>query len=237
MIGRLLNFYSRATFAKYIFPKEKYELLLDLLTPVAKTFPSENGIISVSQGLQILGGYGYCDEFPIEQFYRDVRIHPIHEGTTGIQGLDLLGRKIVMQGGKAGQLFFQEINALAEQAKIHEELAPYSERLVNAAGTVQNLTLELVQIALNNEPDRFLADSTLYLEMFGYLVIAWQWLLQGLEAQKAIESGDRANFYIGKLHTMKYFFHYELPKLQALAERLSEADGLTLHMSPELFRD
>lgn len=217
--------------------KEKYELLLDLLTPVAKTFPSENGIISVSQGLQILGGYGYCDEFALEQFYRDVRIHPIHEGTTGIQGLDLLGRKIVMQGGKAGQLFFQEINALAEHAGMYGDLAPYSERLVNAAGTVQNVTLELVKIAMNNEPDLFLADSTLYLEMFGYLAIAWQWLIQGLAAQKAIESGDTSNFYIGKLYTMKYFFHYELPKMEGLAKRLSEADGLTLHMSSDLFTE
>ena len=80
--------------------KEKYELLLDLLTPVAKTYPSEMGILSVSQGLQILGGYGYCDEFPLELYYRDIRIHPIHEGTTGIHGLDLLGRKVVMKGGR-----------------------------------------------------------------------------------------------------------------------------------------
>jgi butyryl-CoA dehydrogenase len=89
--------------------KEKNELLLDLLTPVAKTYPSEMGVLSVSQGLQILGGYGYCDEFPLELFYRDARIHPIHEGTTGIHGLDLLGRKMVMKGGKAAQLYFQEV--------------------------------------------------------------------------------------------------------------------------------
>ena len=80
--------------------KERWFLLLDLLTPVAKSYPSEMGVLSVSQGLQCLGGYGYCDEFPLEQFYRDARIHPIHEGTTGIQGLDLLGRKVTMHGGK-----------------------------------------------------------------------------------------------------------------------------------------
>jgi alkylation response protein AidB-like acyl-CoA dehydrogenase len=77
---------------------------------VAKTYPSEMGVLSVSQGLQILGGYGYCDEFPLELFCRDARIHPIHEGTTGIHGLDLLGRKMVMKGGKAAQLYLQEVD-------------------------------------------------------------------------------------------------------------------------------
>ena len=80
--------------------QDKYSRLLDLLTPVAKSYPSEMGTLSVSQGLQILGGDGYCDEFPLEQHYRDVRIHPIHEGTTGIHGLDLLGRKVVLNDGK-----------------------------------------------------------------------------------------------------------------------------------------
>jgi butyryl-CoA dehydrogenase len=89
--------------------KQRYELLLDLLTPAAKTYPSENGIIAVSQGLQILGGYGYCQEFPLEQYYRDIRIHAIHEGTTGIQGLDLLGRKVVMKNGQAMRLYFEEV--------------------------------------------------------------------------------------------------------------------------------
>ena len=82
---------------------------MDLLTPVAKTYPSEMGILSVSQGLQCLGGYGYCDEFLLELLYRDARIHPIHEGTTGIQGLDLLGRKVIMKGGKAFTLFTDEV--------------------------------------------------------------------------------------------------------------------------------
>jgi alkylation response protein AidB-like acyl-CoA dehydrogenase len=85
--------------------RERFELLLDLLTPVAKTYPSEMGVLLVSQGMQCLGGYGYCGEFPLEQLYRDARIHPIHEGTTGIQGLDILGRKVVMKGGKAFRLF------------------------------------------------------------------------------------------------------------------------------------
>jgi butyryl-CoA dehydrogenase len=217
--------------------REKYELLLDLLTPVAKTFPSEQGVLSVSQGLQCLGGYGYCDEFPLEQLYRDARIHPIHEGTTGIQGLDLLGRKVTMKGGKAGQLFFEEIESLADQASQFQELAVYGERLKEAGNTVRNVTMSLVGIAMNREVERYLADATLYLEMFGYLVIAWQWLLQGQAARRSLDSGLEADFYKGKLLTMKYFFHYELPKIQGLATRLLEADGLTLSADPEAFKD
>jgi butyryl-CoA dehydrogenase len=87
--------------------KEKNELLLDLLTPVAKSYPSEMGILSVSQGVQCLGGSGYCDDYPLEQYYRDARIHPIHEGTTGIQGLTLLGRNVTMKGGKAYKLYLE----------------------------------------------------------------------------------------------------------------------------------
>ncbi len=104
--------------------KERYELLLDLLTPVAKSYPSEMGILSVSQGLQCLGGYGYCDEFPLEQYYRDVRIHPIHEGTTGIQGMDLLGRKVVMKNGKALFLYLAELEKAIAAGRAIPDCAP-----------------------------------------------------------------------------------------------------------------
>ena len=117
--------------------KARYELLLDLLTPVAKSYPSETGIISVSQGLQILGGYGYCQEFPMEQYYRDIRIHPIHEGTTGIQALDLLGRKVVMKDGQALRLYFEEVHATIQSATPYEELRPYAERLTEALERLQ----------------------------------------------------------------------------------------------------
>ncbi len=90
--------------------KEKYHLLLEILTPVAKSYPSEMGIQSISQGLQCLGGSGYCDDYPLEQYYRDCRIHPIHEGTTGIQGMDLLGRKVIMKNGQAFLLYINEVH-------------------------------------------------------------------------------------------------------------------------------
>lgn len=220
--------------------QERYRLLLDILTPVAKTYPSEMAIQSVSQGLQCLGGYGYCDEFPLEQYFRDTRIHPIHEGTTGIQGMDLLGRKVVMKNGQAARYYFEEVQKTIEEALTNPELAPYAERLKAALDKLQSVTMTLIQIAMKGEVDLFLADSTLYLEFLGIITIAWQWLLQGVALQKGLKdepSETRALFYKGKMQTMKYFFHYELPKIEGLALRLTETDGLTVSMRTEHFLD
>jgi butyryl-CoA dehydrogenase len=219
---------------------ERAALLLDLLTPVAKSYPSEMGILSASQGLQVLGGYGYCDEYPMEQYLRDSRIHPIHEGTTGIQAQDLLGRKVVMKNGQAMLLYLEEVRGAVQAARNHETLRPYADRLDQAAEDLQHVTMSLVQIALQGDIERYLADATLYLEFFGVIAIAWQWLLQGVAAEKAMQenpaSADRL-FYQGKIRTLQYFFHYELPKTQGLAARLREADGLTVGMDQTVFSD
>lgn len=220
--------------------KERNELLLDLLTPVAKTYPSEMGVLSVSQGLQILGGYGYCDEFPLELFYRDARIHPIHEGTTGIHGLDLLGRKMIIKEGKAGQLFYQEVEKAISRAQAVSALVPYALRLQQGLEKLKEVTASLVRISQEKGPAYFLADATLYLEFFGLIAVAWQWLVQALVAQKALEeerSEDETSFYKGKFQTFLYFFHYELPKIEGLVRRLLEGDGLTLEMKGEFFND
>jgi len=220
--------------------RERYGFLLDLLTPVAKSYPSENGIMTVSQGLQILGGYGYCQEFPMEQYYRDIRIHPIHEGTTGIQALDLLGRKVVMKNGQALRLYLEEVQGAIQGAIKYEDLKPYAERLKEALEKLRSVTMHRVQFAIQGEVDKFLADATLYLEMFGIIAVAWQWLIQGIAAQKGLQSDcsalDRL-FYEGKVHTMRYFFHYEVPKTYGLAARLMESDGLTVDMSSGIFDD
>jgi butyryl-CoA dehydrogenase len=213
---------------------------LDLLTPVAKSYPSEMGTLSVSQGLQILGGYGYCDEFPLEQHYRDIRIHPIHEGTTGIQGLDLLGRKVVMKNGQALRVYLEEVGETIKAAKERPALKPYAEKLSDALDSLQSVTMHLAQYAMRGDVERFLADATLYLEFFGIIAIGWQWLLQGIAADKAIDAEPStvdARFYEGKLIALRYFFHYELPKIRGLAERLMEADGLTVDINEEAFAD
>jgi butyryl-CoA dehydrogenase len=218
--------------------KEKYEMLLDLLTPIAKSYPSEMGILSVSQGLQCLGGYGYCDEFPLEQYYRDVRIHPIHEGTTGIQGIDLLGRKVVMKNGRAFKLFLDELEKTIAAGRRVPECEKLAVSLAGAVETLKEITRSLAAISLKGEMELYLADATLYLELFSIVTIAWQWLLQALraiEAQGACADADR-EFYQGKMHTCRYFFAYELPKIKGIAARLEEShDGLTVTMKPEWF--
>ncbi len=215
----------------------KFGLLLDLLTPVAKTYPSEMGVLAVSQGLQCLGGYGYCDEFPLEQYYRDVRIHPIHEGTTGIHAIDLLGRKVVMRDGQALELYAHELRRAIERANDYPEISPYAERLAKSLERLLQVTEFLLQFQRKGQSEKFLADATLYLELFGLVSVGWQWLLQGTKAGAALttdHSDEEVKFYLGKLYTMRYFFHYELPKSEYLAARLMEADGLTAELQEEL---
>jgi butyryl-CoA dehydrogenase len=220
--------------------KEKYSLLLDLLTPVAKSYPAEMGILSVSQGLQCLGGYGFCDEFPLEQHYRDIRIHPIHEGTTGIQGQDLLGRKVRIKDGKAFKFYVEEVRKTIAAAKDISELEPYAEALENGLETLQNVTKHLLDVASRESGEMFLADATLYLEFFGIVSVAWQWLLQGITIQKGLKNNpadSEADFLQGKHYTMRFFFAYELPKIKGLAQRLRNGDGLTVEMKVEHFSD
>ncbi|MCG6536319.1 MAG: acyl-CoA dehydrogenase, partial [Syntrophales bacterium LBB04] len=221
--------------------KEDYNLLLELLTPVAKSYPSEMGILSCSQGLQILGGYGYCDEFPLEQYYRDVRIHPIHEGTTGIQGMDLLGRKMTMKKGRAGMLYLAEVRKAIQTAQAYHGLKPFADDLGKALSQLEGVTAHLIGIAMKGEPELFLADATLYLEFFGNIAVAWQWLLQAMTANRPLDKGDLlgsdVNFYTGKIYACRYFYGYELPKIEGLARRLTNSDGLTVEMKNGYFEE
>ncbi len=220
--------------------KEKYSLLLDLLTPVAKAFPSEYGIKSTNTAIQCFGGYGYCEDFPVEQYLRDVRIHAIHEGTTGIQGMDLLGRKLVMKNGKAAFLFLDEVKRTVSRAKEKRELQFFADRLANALKELEKVAGFLFTVAGEKGVDVYLSDATVFLEYYSLIVISWQWLNQGVAAQKALSgncSKKDTNFYQGKLFTMNYFFRYELPKTRGLAERLMDRDNLTVDMKSDYFKD
>ncbi|MFN4145267.1 MAG: acyl-CoA dehydrogenase [Runella sp.] len=217
--------------------KEKYHLLLELLTPIAKTYPTEMGLVAVSNGLQVLGGYGFTEDFPLEQYYRDIRITPIYEGTTGIQSQDLLGRKMTMNGGKAPKLLFGEMMATIAEAATHDELKPYAQKLKTELQRLQEVTMTLMPYAAKGDIERFLMDATLYMEMFSITVVAWQWLKQGVVAKKALllqnPEGEELAFYEGKIQTMKYFFHYEVPKTLGLAERLKDTEVLTITTEKE----
>lgn len=212
--------------------KEIYKLTLDLLTPVAKTYPSEMGNISTSAAIQILGGAGYCKDFPLEQFYREMRIHTIHEGTTGIHAIDLLGRKIIMGGGIAFRAFTEEVSKSIKKVKLEvTELSKYGEKLNDALFRLQNVTMRLSTIAMKEKKEVFLMDATLYLELFGIVAIGWQWLLQAIPAQVAINENRGDDFYNSKIHTMRYYYEYELPKTETLIARLNSSDRLLLEMS------
>jgi butyryl-CoA dehydrogenase len=220
--------------------REKYSLLLDLLTPVAKTYPAEMGILSISQGLQCLGGSGFCDDYPLELYYRDSRIHPIHEGTSGIHGIDLLGRKVSMENGKAFELYLGEVQRAIEEARRISSFEPYTQRLVEALKDLRRVTSHLMKIRETMGLEHFLADATLYLEVFGIISIAWQWLLQAVAASKALENEPSEwenNFYQGKLCTFRYFIVYELQKVDGLIKRLMNNESLTVEMPEKFFAD
>jgi butyryl-CoA dehydrogenase len=220
--------------------KEAYELLLELLTPIAKTYSSEMGILSTSQSIQCFGGYGYCEDFPVEQYFRDMRIHPIHEGTTGIQGMDLLGRKVIMKEGRAFKLFGQAVSEAIDTAGKETALAPYASQLAAELESLEHTTLHLIGVAGEKGPAVFLADATLYLELFSYIAIGWQWLLQAVAVQQALTgklSRSETNFYQGKWFTFRYFFEYELPKAQGVIKRLKSPDALTVDMQTQYFND
>lgn len=212
--------------------KENFGLLLDLLTPVAKTYPTEMGIRSVSEGMQVLGGYGYTEDFPLEQLYRDIRITSIYEGTTTIQSQDLLGRKVIIKEGKALHLLIAEIAKTLTHASAFETLKPYADLLTQEIAQLRRVTESILPYARKGDLERYLMDATLYMELFGIVVVAWQWLKQGTEAQSRLLSthptGDEQQFYESKLHTMKFFFHYEVPKTAGLATRLTDPENLTL---------
>jgi butyryl-CoA dehydrogenase len=218
--------------------KERYAMLLDLLTPVAKTYPAEMGILSTSQAIQCFGGYGYCEDFPVGQHFRDVRIHPIHEGTTGIQGLDLLGRKIPQHRGQALGYLLAEIRLTIAAARERKNLSAHADALAAALDRLDTVLAHLMTIAQSEGPEVYLADATVFLEFFGTITIAWQWLLQAVHAAanqaKARQKADR-RFYAGKRHACDYFFKYELPKTSALAATLMSPSRPTLEVAPDQF--
>jgi len=213
--------------------RDNIHLLLELLTPLAKSFAGEWCNLSTSAGIQVLGGAGFTDDFPLEQYYRDVRIASIYEGTTTIHGMDILGRKVTMQNGKAMQLLAAEFTKTIQAASAIKNLQPFAAKLGEAAQNLQKTTMHLLQLAGKDKPEVFLADATLYLDFFGIVTVAWLWLKQGMIAQKALDKGaigDDYNFYQGKVHTMQYYFEYEVPKTKGLQERLTSDNKLTVNL-------
>lgn len=208
-----------------------YHDLLELLTPIAKTYPSEMGITSISNGLQVLGGYGFCSEFPLQQYYRDIRITPLYEGTTGIQSLDLLGRKVVMKNGDAMRNLTKEIITSIKLASNFDDLQPYADQLKTASKQLQEVLQHLIQFAMKGEHERYIADASIFMELMSTVVIAWQWLKLATVAKTALVNGNGTlpgEFYMEQINTMRFYYKYELPKVLACRSTLMSEDSLTI---------
>jgi len=200
------------------------ELLLEVLTPVIKTWPSEKGCEANSLAIQVHGGYGYTHDFPVERLYRDQRLNPIHEGTTGVQGLDLLGRKVRMAEGRGLLLLGRRIAETVAAARAVPELAAQAGELEAAVARLAALTPGLLTEAARN-PERGLGNATLYLMATGTIVVGWLWLQQAL---KAAPHAAEDPFFAGKLAACRYFFRYETPQARAWMETLEALDDVLL---------
>ncbi|UVE18344.1 acyl-CoA dehydrogenase [Pseudomonas sp. LS44] len=211
--------------------------LLDLLIPMVKSYPSKYGVIASDLGIQILGGSGYIREYPLEQYYRDNRLNPIHEGTEGIHGLDLLGRKVGQRGGKGYRLFLTEVRASLTQAAGDSVCAPLAAALADALAILERVTVDL-QAQVAADANLGLSNATAYLDLFGRVLVGWIWLRQALVASRALHAGatgNEADFYRGKLHAARYFMDWELAGLEAKARLLGAGNRLSYDMQSNWF--
>ena len=204
-------------------------LLLDILTPIAKSWPSQWCLEANNLAIQIHGGYGYTREYNVEQLYRDNRLNPIHEGTHGIQAIDLLGRKVVMNSGAAMKLLSEKILQTlvrAESCQLTEHSGALGKRWKRLLNTTEILHD-------TNDLTVTLANAAVYLEAFGHLVMSWIWLEQAIAAHAA-QRGDHA-FYAGKRQACDWFFRWELPRVDSQLDLLDSLDKTTLAMQDDWF--
>lgn len=202
--------------------------LLDILTPIAKSWPSQWCVAANDLAIQVHGGYGYTRDYAVERLYRDNRLNPIHEGTHGIQALDLLGRKVSQDDGASLRALDARIGATVERARaLDAGMREQAEALARRWARLGDVTRQLSAIG---DPQTRLANASVYLEAFGHLVVAWLWLDVTLAAH-----GHDGDFHDGKRAGARYFFHWELPKVDAQLDLLSSVDTTTLDMRDAWF--
>jgi alkylation response protein AidB-like acyl-CoA dehydrogenase len=211
-------------------PEQVHEaqLLLEVLTPIIKSWPSEWCLEANSLAIQVHGGYGYTRDFPVEQYWRDNRLNMIHEGTHGIQAQDLLGRKVVMEGGAGLQALSRRIHDTAQRASAtgDERLTRWARALTQAWQQVQQTTREAWS---QEEPARVLANAVPYMQAFGHTMLAWTWL----DVAQSSRASTDAN--TGRMLACQYFFHYELPKIGAWLQVAARCDSTCADMPEDAF--
>ena len=200
--------------------------LLGVLTPVVKSWPAQWCLAANDYAIQVHGGYGYTIDYPLEQFYRDNRLNAIHEGTNGIQALDLLGRKVVADEGAGLACLVAAIHATTSSAPVGQ-FGDWARQLDDAIGRVEIVTQKLWR---DDAAARALAAASIYLEAFGHVVIAWIWLQQAMSA--GVTPGP---FYDGKRTAAKYFFAHELPRAMTQLDSTEDASDLFLSLDHDIF--
>ena len=212
----------------------RIDLLLDLLTPICKSWPSEFCLEANKLAIQVLGGYGYTREYPVERLYRDNRLNHIHEGTWGIQGLDILGRKAQMQNGAAVAVLRDEIQITLDAAVDFAGLGSHCGQLSDALAQVE-ATIKAVSEA--DDSALALANATIFLDAMGHVVIAWMWLKQAVAATIGLDKGHQQDtaFYQGKLAATQFFYRYELPKIQSNLAVVASLDSTCYDLASDQF--
>lgn len=206
--------------------------ILHILTPIAKAWPSRYCLEANDQAIQVLGGAGYTRDYPVERLYRDNRLNAIHEGTNGIQGLDLLGRKILADGGQSLMVLAGRMQVTMKRASSDPVLGALATQLADVMERTQACIASVGQAAAGGDLRKALADASLFLEAFGHTVVAWIWLDQALLAQEKIEgsTGEARSFYEGKITAARYFFRYELSEVPNKLKVVMEMHGECLTM-------
>ena len=206
---------------------DEARLLLEVLTPIAKSWPSEWCLEANSLAIQIHGGYGYTRDFPVEHYWRDNRLNMIHEGTHGIQGMDLLGRKVLMEEGKGVKLLGARMMATAHKAQAFPDLADNAKALTAALHKVTQATQSAWS---TGQPQEALANAVPYLQAFGHLVLAWIWLDVSASCR-----GENSPQQTGRQAAAHYFYRYELPKIDAWLNVVGNRDMTCANLSEEAF--
>jgi len=210
---------------------EEARLLLEVLTPIAKSWPSENCLEANSLAIQVHGGYGYTRDFPVEQYWRDNRLNMIHEGTHGIQAMDLLGRKVRMEGGRGLTLLAERMRASAARAQAEPALREPAQALTLALAQLGQATQDAWA---TGQPSEALANAVPYLQAFGHTVLAWVWLDVALATLRADATLSKAQS-VGRMGAMQYFYHYELPKIGAWLQVVRQRDMTCANLPEEAF--
>jgi hypothetical protein len=213
--------------------RQKGRDYMALMTPVVKAFLTDRGFQACSDAVQVHGGSGFTEHFPVSQYLRDVRIALIYEGTNGVQALDLVGRKLAADGGRAVMSFFAELDAYVD-AHGDEAMKPFVEPLAKAKGELQEATMWLMQNGLAN-PDNAGAASTDYLHLFGLTALAYMWAMMAEAAQAKVAASDTDAFLTRKLALARYYMARVLPDTAGHLAKLKTGADLLMTLPADAF--